>query len=280
MDLIKKTVMHKSFGQGTIIECSDSYVAVQFESGIKEFVYPDAFDRYLKLVDKKAADSVDKILEKLEMEREIEEQRIKEQKEMELEETRRQMRIEKLKQSKIHSSSQVAFNCGEEELDAIFSDWKIFTGTIKSGANQGRINKLVRVQHNSACLITSKDEGARERDRYICGFFMADEGFSGKLCQDGYIPAHKDYRIKLSTEESKKMPFWKYYLNEKYPDNMIWSGRHRYFDNIVMAQILKDLIELKSEQEAQLQEFFDYFCTVNQIEEDIPEPKGPLTRVK
>jgi hypothetical protein len=66
MDLIKKTVMHKSFGQGTIIECSDSYVAVQFESGIKEFVYPDAFDRYLKLVDKKAADSVDKILEKLE----------------------------------------------------------------------------------------------------------------------------------------------------------------------------------------------------------------------
>jgi hypothetical protein len=85
MDLIKKTVMHKSFGQGTIIECSDSYVAVQFESGIKEFVYPDAFDRYLKLVDKKAADSVDKILEKLEMEREIEEQRIKEQKEMELE---------------------------------------------------------------------------------------------------------------------------------------------------------------------------------------------------
>lgn len=61
---------------------------------------------------------------------------------------------------------------------------------------------------------------------------------------------------------------------------MTWSGRHRYFDNIVMAQILKDLIELKSEQEAQLQEFFDYFCTVNQIEEDIPEPKGPLTRVK
>lgn len=279
MDLISKQVLHKIFGKGSIIDCNDSYVEVQFKSGIKEFVYPDAFEKYLTLVDKKAADSVDKILEKLELERAIEEQKIEEQKAIELEEQQRILRLEKLKKYKIHSSSQVAFNCLEEELDTVFADWKIFTGRIKSGVNKDKINKLIRVQQNSVCLITSKDAGANEKDRYISGFFMANEGFAGKLCEDGYIPAHKDYRIKLTKEESKKMPFWKYYLNEKYPDNMTWSGRYRYFDNTVMAQILKDIVLLKDGQ-GQSREFFDYFCLVNQIEEeDISEPNGPLMRV-
>jgi hypothetical protein len=281
MDLINKQVLHKNFGKGNIVDCNAAYVVVQFKSGIKEFVYPDAFEKYLTLVDKKAANSVDKILEKLEIEREIEEQKIEEQKAIELEEHQRQLRIEKLKKYKIHSSSQVAFNCKEEELDTVFAGWRIFTGTIKSGVNKGKINKLIRVQQNSACLITSKEIGAHEKDRYIAGFFMVDEGFAGRLCEDGYIPAHKDYRIKLTEDISKKMPFWKYYVNERYPDNMTWSGRYRYFDNAVMAQILKDIVLLNSEQQDRSQEFFDYFCLINQIEEqDIAEPSGPLMRLK
>ncbi len=279
MDLINKQVVHKSFGKGSIVDCNDDYVVVQFKSGNKDFVYPDAFEKYLSLVDKKAADSVDKILEKLETEREIEEQRIEEEKAIELEEQKRLLRIEKLKKHKIHDSSQVAFNCKEEELETVFADWKIFTGRIKSGVNKDRINKLVRVQQNSACLITSKGMGASEKDRYITGFFMVDEGFAGRICEDGYIQAHADYRIKLTEEEQRKMPFWKYYVNQRYPDNMTWSGRYRYFDNVVMAQILKDIVSLKSGQQDDSQEFFDYFCLVNQIEEkDIPMPDGPLMR--
>ena len=280
MDLINKQVLHKTFGKGSIVDCSDSYVVVQFKSGKKEFVYPDAFERYLTLVDKKASNSVDKILEKLETEREIEEQRIEEEKAIELEEQQRLLRIEKLKSHKIHSSSQVAFNCRTEELDTVFTDWKIFTGTIKSGVNKGKINKLIRVQQNSSCLITSKDMGAPEKDRYIIGFFMVDENFAGRLSEDGYIPAHTVYRIKLTAEKSKQMPFWKYYVNERYPNNLTWSGRYRYFDNIVMAQILKDIVSFQSEQQDKSREFFDYFCLANQIEEkDIPVPDGPLMRL-
>lgn len=281
MDLMNKEVTHKSFGKGSIVDCNEAYVVVKFKTGNKEFVYPDAFDNYLTLVDKKTADSVDKILEKLETEREIEEQRIEEEKAIELEEQQRLLRIEKLKKHKIHSSSQVAFNCRGEELDTVFSEWGIFTGTIKSGVNEGKTNKLIRVLQNTACLITAKDSGAPEKERYIKGLFMVDDGFAGRLCEDGFMPAHPDYRIKLSEEESKRMPFWKYYVNERYPDNMTWSGRYRYFANAVMAGILKDILSLINDREDHCQEIFDYFCLINQIDEkDIAEPDGPLTRIK
>lgn len=283
MDLTNKQVLHKSFGKGNIVDCGDYYMVINFKTGNKKFVYPDAFDGYLELVDKKAANSVDKILQIQEKERKIEEDKIEKEKAIELEEQQRLDKIEKLlKSHKIHNSSQVAFNCEKEELNEIFTDWKTFTGSIKSGVNKGKTNKLIRVHQNSACLITSKDSGAPEKDRYILGLYMVDENFIGRLCEDGYIPAHSDYKIKLTEEESKKMLFWKYYANDKYQNNMTWnSGRYRYFDNLWLAQILKDLVELRSEQKEQdiSQEFFDYFCFINNIEEkSISKPEGPLMR--
>ena len=284
MDLTNKQVLHKSFGKGSIVDCNDSYLLINFKSGNKKFIYPDAFGDYLKLVDKKAADSVDKILQVQERERKIEEARIEEEKAQELEEHQRKVRIEKLlKGHKIHATSQVVFNCKKEELDSIFTDWKISTGTIKSGVNKGKINKLIRVHQNSVCLITSREAGRPEKERYIKGFYMVEENFIGRLCEDGFIPAHPEYRIKLTEEESKKMPFWKYYINTKYPNNMTWnSGGYRYFDNIWMAQILKDMLALKGEQEDSeiYQQFYDYFCLLNLIDEkELPKPDGPLTRL-
>lgn len=284
MNLNNKQVLHKSFGKGSIVECNDSYMVISFSSGNKEFVYPDAFGEYLKLMDKKAADTVDKILEKQQAERRIEEQKIEEEKAIELEEQQHLLRMEKLiKSHKIHLSSQVAFNCKADELDSIFSEWKVFTGTIKSGVNKGTPNKLIRVHQNSACLLTSKNPGMHEKDRYISGFYMVAENFVGRLCEDGYIPAHHDFRIKLSEQESKQMPFWKYYINSKYPKNMTWnSGRYRYFDNMWMAQILKDIVSLKSGQQESkmLQEFLDYFCITNHIDEKIiTKPNGALMQI-
>ena len=284
MDLTNKQVLHKSFGKGKIVDFNDSYMLINFKSGNRKFVYPDAFDGYLKLVEKEAANSVDKILQIQEKERKIEEEKIEKEKVEEFEEQQRLERIDKLiKSHKMHSSSQVAFNCDKDELNDIFTDWKTFTGTIKSGDNKGKTNKLIRVHQNSACLITSKDSGAKEKDRCILGLYMVDEKFMGRLCEDGYIPSHSDYKIKLTEEESKKMLFWKYYADEKYQNNITWnSGRYRYFDNMWMAQILKDLVELRSEQKEHdvSQELFDYFCFVNNIEEkSISEPNGPLMRL-
>ena len=190
MDLTNKQVLHKSFGKGKIVDFNDSYMLINFKSGNRKFVYPDAFDGYLKLVEKEAANSVDKILQIQEKERKIEEEKIEKEKVEEFEEQQRLERIDKLiKSHKMHSSSQVAFNCDKDELNDIFTDWKTFTGTIKSGDNKGKTNKLIRVHQNSACLITSKDSGAKEKDRCILGLYMVDEKFMGRLCEDGYIPS-------------------------------------------------------------------------------------------
>ena len=79
------------------------------------------------------------------------------------------------------------------------------------------------------------------------------------------------------------MLFWKYYVNEKSPDKMTWNtGKYRYFDNEWMAQILLDIVSLKSDtpEHELAQSFFDHFCKMNQImKEELPEPNGALMRI-
>ena len=44
--------MHKTYGEGTIINLDDSYIIVQFDSVAepKRFAYPSCFDSFLKLL--------------------------------------------------------------------------------------------------------------------------------------------------------------------------------------------------------------------------------------
>lgn len=44
-------VMHKSFGEGMIVEHVGNYITVNFETASKKFVYPDAFEKFLTLAD-------------------------------------------------------------------------------------------------------------------------------------------------------------------------------------------------------------------------------------
>ena len=63
---------------------------------------------------------------------------------------------------------------------------------------------------------------------------------------------------------------------------MTWnSGRHRYFDNVWMAQILQDIVALKngSEEVELAQSFLEHFCDMNRLKEtDLPSPNGALVR--
>ena len=69
----------------------------------------------------------------------------------------------------------------------MFAEWRVFTGLRKSGQDEGKPVRLVRMGNNSACLITEREQGMAEEDRRIAGVFLADETFVGKLCDDGYI---------------------------------------------------------------------------------------------
>ncbi len=114
-------------------------------------------------------------------------------------------------------------------------------------------------------------------------FIWWSEYFIGKFCEDGFIPAHSEFKLQLTEQESDKMPFWKYCSNEKTPERMTWNtGKYRYFDNEWVAQILRDIVSLKSDTEEQeiTQKFFEHFCVMNRIvAEELPEPNGALTHI-
>ena len=284
MNLINKKVTHKRFGTGSIVKHNDSSIEINFATENKMFVFPDVFGEHLTLHDKSVAHSFEKILQEKELERKEEE--LKKEEEKELQRKNQELRLghEKLmKNHKLHPESQMVFWCDTEEQVSSFSEWKVFSGEIKSGNNKGKPNKPIRLHQNSAVLLTEIDSSMPEKDRRILGVYMVNEDFIGKLCEDGYIPAHSKYRLQLTEQESDQMLFWNYYVNEKFPQKMTWNtGKYRYFDNLWMAQILHDIVSLKSDPMEQelAQEFFEHFCKMNQItEQDLPKPNGALMRI-
>ena len=284
MNLINKKVTHKRFGMGSIVKHNDSSIEIHFASENKMFVFPDVFGTHLKLHDKSDANSLEKIIQKKEMERKEEERKKEEEKKLQRKNQELRLEHEKLmKHHKLHPESQMVFRCDTEEQHSSFSEWKVFSGAIKSGNNKGKPNKPIRLHQNSAVLLTAIDSGMPEKDRHILGVYMVNEDFIGKLCEDGNILAHSKYRIQLTEQESDQLLFWQYYVDKKSPDKMTWNtGKYRYFDNLWMAQILLDIVSLKSNTEERelAQQFFKHFCKMNQITvQDLAKPNGALMRI-
>ena len=287
MDLVNKQVMHRIFGKGNVVKYDDSYIEIDFSSGNKRFVFPDVFETYLTFTDQRAANLVGKMVQKRKRERKEEKLKLKKLKALQNEKrqhlSERERLVKRRKTQKIHPRSQSVFWCKAQEQDSIFTRWNIFTGVIKSGQKKGQPKRLARINQNSACLLTARDSDVAEKDRRILGVFMVNETFSGKHCVDGYIPAHSEYRLRLSEQESEKMLFWNYYVNKRCPHKMTWnSGRHRYFDNIWMAQILRDIISFKKKPQEReyVQRFFEYFCKMNRIKKgELSKPNGALMRI-
>ncbi|MDI3090568.1 malate synthase [Priestia megaterium] len=284
MNLINKKVTHKLFGIGSIVKYNDSSIEIHFASENKKFVFPDVFGKHLKLHDKSVADLLGKIIEKKEMEHNEKERKKEEEKKLQRKNQELRWGLEKLmKNHKLHSESQMVFWCDTEEQNSSFLEWKVFSGVIKSGNNKGKPTKPIRLHQNSAVLLTAIDSSMPEKDRRILGVYMVNEDFIGKLCEDGYIPAHSKYRLQLTEQESDQMLFWEYYVNERSSQKMTWNtGKYRYFNNLWMAQILLDIVNLKSDpKERELaQQFFEHFCKMNLItSEELPKPSGALMRM-
>ena len=284
MNLINKKVTHKLFGMGSIVKHNDSSIEIHFTSENKLFIFPDVFKKHLTLHDKSDAKSLEEMILKKEMEQKEEEWKKEEEKKLQRKKLVLRWEHEKLmKHHKIHPEAQMVFWCNEEERKSSLSEWKVFSGTIKNGNNKGKPSKPSRLHQNSAVLLTTRDSNMAEKDRRILGVYMVNEDFIGKLCEDGNIPAHSKYRLQLTEQESDQLLFWTYYVNAKSPEKVAWNtGKHRYFDNLWLAQILLDIISVKSDPEERelANQFFKYFCKMNQITiQELPKPNGVLTRI-
>lgn len=277
MNLINEEITHKVFGEGNIVDHDESFITVDFNEDIKKFVYPDAFADFITLNDRNVAKSLKKVLLKRAKEEEILEKEHKEEKERQVAE---QHRKEIMKNYRIHESSQIVFWLDKEEQQRAFIDWQVFTGKVQSGKNQGQPNKVARLGPNSAALLTARESDQPEIERQILGLYMIKEKFSDDLGDDGMVTSHAEFRIELTDQEAEQMLFWNYYINENYPHRTTWnSGKYRYFDNVLTAQILKDIIALKTDQKQikEAQNFLEYFCQMNALDIDnIPEMDGAL----
>lgn len=283
MNLVDKKVIHKTFGKGNVVKYDDSYIKIGFESGVKKFIFPDVFAKYVTFVDQKATHLVGKKIEIRREEQRKEAIILEKERAIEQEQQRILIQERQMQGRKIHPELQSVFWCKEQEEDEIFTEGKIFIGRMKSGKNKGQPRRLPRMNRRSACLLTRREADVLEEDRQILGVFMAEETFNGRSSTDGYIPAHPKYRIRLSEEETKKMYFWNYYFNKRTPTEMIWnSGRQRYFDNEWMAQILRDIVALRenTEEGKEAKLFFEHFCQINRIKiDELPKPNGALVQV-
>ncbi|QQK76193.1 malate synthase [Salicibibacter cibarius] len=277
MNLINEEITHKTFGEGDIVDQDESSITIDFNEETKKFVYPDAFGTFITLKNRDTAKYLQKIISERETEKkELEKKREEDKERQALEQQLRK----KLKNNKIHKSSQIVFWLDEEVQQNVFTDWQMPSGKVKSGKNKGELNRPSRLRPNSLCLLTAKKSDKPETERQILGLYMVSETFIGNLSDDGIVPAHEEFRIKLTDHETENMLFWNYYVNKKYPHRMTWnSGKYRYFENAWAAQILKDIIALKTDEEEikVAENFLKYFCEMNALDVDnIPEANGAL----
>ena len=127
---------------------------------------------------------------------------------------------------KLSKMSQAAFDVEEGQLNALFSEWVISTGTYISGASKGEPRVPARMKPNSLCLITHRGTNEPETERRILGMCMVREDFIGSCCVDGQIKAHPVYRLTLKKEEQPL--FWPYF-SEKTARRSWGNASLKYF---------------------------------------------------
>lgn len=175
----------------------------------------------------------------------------------------------------IHASNK--FLCYESGM---FINWKASAGTDVKNGKMDRPRKLKKVQKNSLCILTTVKPDALEAERMIFGVFLVDESYEGDNQAEGYVTTKSKYKLKLTPKEAKEILFWNYHKNSNDASVARWSsGLYRYVNDIVSAQILRDIAEIKknSDDRELAKEFFEYYCNVNNIDIDsLPDKSGAL----
>ncbi len=169
--------------------------------------------------------------------------------------------------------------CYESEM---LRDWKAYAGVVQSGDRKNEPMKLRQVRDNSLCVLTTRDPGSDETDRYIFAVFFVDEAFEGNDLEQGYVTSNGPYKIKLTPAEAHKMLFWNYHANANRSHIASWSsGLHRYFEDNKAVQILRDIAVMKTgtADEKLAQELLEHFVSIKHIDIDtVPEKNGALMR--
>ena len=69
MKVLGKRVVHRIFGAGDIIAQTEGRITVQFKESVKNFVYPDAFEKFLVFTDSEYMRAITEELENIKAEK-------------------------------------------------------------------------------------------------------------------------------------------------------------------------------------------------------------------
>lgn len=255
MNIVGKEVTHVKYGLGTIVGINENKMQVDFNSETKAFIYPDSFEKFFSIEDNSAKKYIDVKLDEVNRLKRIEqEQKEKEEK----------FRLFKSR-FKIKDNSQAVFEVNYDEWNGFLDTWSISTGIHLSGNNKGKPRVPKNLNMNSACLLTMKPEGGKERDRIILGAFMTPSDFIGENCTSGIVPAHEKYRI-IWEPEQEDLLFWDYFSDDAKLDK--WGTINMKSVSITLIKkILEDMMNLVSERNEKetIHDFYQYFCQMNQL---------------
>ncbi|MDD2973080.1 MAG: hypothetical protein PHE02_13235 [Lachnospiraceae bacterium] len=252
MNLTGMRVTHEKYGQGKVVGITGNKMNIDFKTGEKLFLYPDAFQDHLVLKDKKAEQYVmDQLKEQNEMEREAKEQQRK-----------KAYAAIHAKRARSRANSQAVFDLSAQEIEEIPNHWSVFCGNSLSGKAKGMPRIYKEINMNSACILTNREKSEKEHERSIVGIFMPVEDYIGENCVTGIIPAHEKYRL-LWTEGHEKLLFWEY-LPEHLRMEKWGNAKVKYVTAAVVKKILEDMTSVSEETDREfLQDFQEYFSHLN-----------------
>jgi hypothetical protein len=110
---------------------------------------------------------------------------------------------------------------------------------------------------------------------------MVPEDFDAKQNEDGYVYAHRNTVLRFP-RRNQKFAFLEILRKREIPKTITWISEIRYFDNIIMAQILRDIALLKKEQQEYqgARNFFEYFVLLTAKEKDLRKQTERLCAVR
>ena len=76
VELLGANIRHNSFGVGKVIELTDTYLKIEFSIGIKQFQFPEAFEKFLQCEDERMQEKIlEMLVAKKEQEAELKRQK-------------------------------------------------------------------------------------------------------------------------------------------------------------------------------------------------------------
>ena len=251
MQLIGETIRHVQFGRGVVTACDHNIITVDFPTGVKRFVYPDAFEQFLVPKDTETKEEINGIL----VEQKLEE-KMRHQQNLE-----HQRKLAHLRAIKIPPVSQVVYDLDNQEGNDPFTSGCCITGTYLSGYSKGEPRVPQRVNFNTMNILTRCPRGKTEHQREVVALAMTAEGFCGERCTDGRVPFHGEFRLKLL----QPLALWPY--AEKEPQKAWGRSTFKYLSNRAGEEILRDVCRqfAGTDREELAGRFLRYYCECNRL---------------